>query len=151
MTIKRGKLEFHNVIGMKTKCLYEDWEEEAQKLRTFIVNNDLFITGPVILKWDRVENLNEKMELTIHLPLYNEINIEDNDTFFFEKQFLIEDGLKIRHLELEDDMVISETILEQVGKKLNVRLSKHYYYIYLPLFNEYVVDIYAPIIEGDRV
>ena len=149
MSIKRGKLEFHNVVGMKTRCKYGEWEEEAQKFKTFIVKNDLFITGPVILQWENEDKESLEVELTIYLPLYNKVSFKDNETFFNVESLSFSDGLKIRHLDMDNNIRVTETILEHTAEKLEASLKKPYYYIYLPVYNEYIIDIYAPIIEGE--
>ena len=56
MSIKRGKLEFQNVLSMTTKCRYDEWGERVGILKLFILNNDLFVTGPVILRWNEIED-----------------------------------------------------------------------------------------------
>lgn len=150
MSIKRGKLEFQNVIGMKTKCKYGQWEEEAQKFKAFLIQNDLFITGPVILQWGDKKKEDLEVDVTIYLPLYQKISLKENDIFFSMESFSIKDGLKIRHLDMEHDFALTEMMLEQTAQKLEVTLHKSYYYIYLPVYNEYIVDIYAQIEEGDK-
>lgn len=149
MAVKRGALEFQNVVSMKTRCPYGKWEEEAQRLRTFLVRNDFFITGPVLLNWENIDEDTKEADLTISLPLYQEMQLPENDTFTFQKRFLCEDGLKIRHASLEDDMKVTERILQTISGKAGLQLQEPYYYIYLPVFQEYIVDIYAKVIEGE--
>lgn len=145
MSVKRGKLEFQNVVGMKTRSVYGQWQERALEFRAFLVKNDIFITGPVILRWEEMEEENQETELCIYLPTHQKMSIEENDTFFYQETLLIEDGLKIRHTDIEDDIKVTEAALQIVGEKAELVLNKPYYYIYLPVFQEYIIDIYAPI------
>lgn len=150
MSVKRGKLEFQNVVGMKTRSIYGQWQERALEFRAFLVKNDIFITGPVILRWEGVGEESQEMDLCIFLPTHQRMSIEENDTFFFQESLLIKDGLKVRHTDMEDDIKVTETALEIVAEKAELVLQKPYYYIYLPVYQEYIVDIYAPIEEGEE-
>ena len=55
MAVVRGKLEFQNVVGMRDRCTYGDWQESAMTLRAFLVKNDIYITGPVIVCWENYD------------------------------------------------------------------------------------------------
>ena len=55
MAVVRGKLEFQNVVIMHTKSKYGDWQDQAQQFRAFLVKNDIFTTGPVIVQWELQE------------------------------------------------------------------------------------------------
>ena len=149
MSVKRGKLEFHNVVCMKTKGAHEQWQEKLQEFRAFLVKNDIFITGPVIVRWEHLEENKEKADLYIYLPTYQKLKIEKNNIFSFHENFLIEEGLKIRHMDMDDDIAASEALLQVVAKKAGLVLKKPYYYIYLPVFQEYIIDIFAPIQKGE--
>lgn len=150
MAVKLGKMEFHHVVGMRTRCEYEKWQEKALQLRAFLVKNDIFITGPVILQWEYSEEEAKEVELSIYLPTYQKLEVKENDTFFYQEHLLIEKGLKIRHTDMEDDIRVTEALLEAMAEQGNITLKKPYYYIYLPVYQEYVIDIYAPIEEVER-
>ncbi len=147
MAVKMGKLEFQNVVGMKTRSKYGKWQEKALQLRAFLVKNEVFITGPVILQWDNVQEETMEADLKIYLPTYQRLEIEKNDMFFFMEQMMVPKGLKIRHADMEEDIKVSEALLETMEEKAEITLKKPYYYIYLPVYQEYIVDIYAPIEE----
>ncbi|MBR1692806.1 MAG: DUF5085 family protein [Lachnospiraceae bacterium] len=150
MAVVRGKLEFQNVVIMHTKSKYGDWQDQAQQFRAFLVKNDIFITGPVIVQWELQEDESKEADLTIYLPTYQKLQIEENDTFSYQERLLIEDGLKIRHADMENDITATEALLEIMAEKAELKLQKPYYYIYLPVFQEYIVDIYAAIEEGEQ-
>lgn len=150
MAVVRGKLEFQNVVGMHSRCTYGEWQENAMMLRAFLIKNDIFITGPVIVCWDNVDEETKEADVTIYLPTYQKLRMEENTSFFFQETFLLEDGLKIRHADVSDEVTGTEALLEVMAKKADLVLEKPYYYIYLPVFQEYVIDIYAPIKEGEK-
>lgn len=148
MAVRSGKLEFWNVVGMKTRSEYGSWQEEAMKLRAFLVKNDIFITGPVILQWDNVTEDHLEADLCIYLPTYQRLRVEENDMFFYQEQLFIPKGLKIRHGDMADDLKATEALLFIFARKAGLTLKKPYYYIYLPVFQEYIVDVFAPVEEG---
>ena len=119
-------------------------------LRAFLVKNDIYITGPVIVYWENYDEETKEADVNILLPTYQKLEVDQNDTFFFKENFLIPDGLKIRHTDIGNDVKATESLLELMAEKAELVLKKPYYYIYLPVFQEYVIDIYAPIEEGEE-
>lgn len=147
MGIIRGKLEFQNVVIMRTRTTYGEWQEKAMQFRAFLVKNDIFITGPIMVRWDNMDEETREADLHLYLPTYQKLQIEENDIFSYQETFLIEDGLKIRHSDINDDLSATKALLEVMAEKAELKLQKPYYYIYLPVFQEYVIDIYAPVGE----
>lgn len=150
MAVTRGKLEFQNVIVMHTRSIYGKWQEQAMQLRSFIVKNNLFITGPVMVRWGEIEEETKEADLTIYLPTFQKLQMPENNTFSYQETFLLEDGLKIRQTSANDDCNATEALLAVMAEKADLKLQKPYYYIYLPVFGEYVIDIYAPIEKGAK-
>lgn len=148
MAITRGKLEFQNVITMHTRSVYGKWQEQAMQLRSFIIKNNLFITGPVMVRWGKIDEATKEADLTVSLPTFQKLQFPENDTFSHQETFLIEDGLKIRQTSANDDITATEALLAVMAEKAALKLQKPYYYIYLPVFGEYILDIYAPVEEG---
>ena len=88
--------------------------------------------------------------MTIYYPIYHKISLTEDKTFQFQENFCILDGLKIRHMEIDEEdekegVKSTELVLDVLAEKLGVNLEKPYYYIYLPVYGEYIRDIYAPI------
>lgn len=148
MAVKRGKLEFQHVIGMKVRCKFEEWAEHAQILRALIVKNDVFATGPVILQWNSDDD-EEETDIIIYWPVHQQLNAKDNEQFFYIDNFVIDDGLKIRHTQMENSFKATELLLNVMAEKAELKLKRPFYYIYLPVYQEYIVDIYAEIEEGE--
>lgn len=149
MAIKRGKLEFHNVVTMHTRCTYGKWQEKLMQFRAFLVNNDIFITGPIMVRWGEMDETTREADVSIYLPTHQRLQIPENELFSYQETFLIEDGLKLRHADLEDDIKSTEALLEIMAAKAELEIQKPFYYIYLPVYQEYVVDIFAAIEEGE--
>ena len=151
MSVKRGKLEFYNVLSINTRCKKNNWKDKVELFKKFILGNNLFITGPVILRWDEKQPESDEHNVGIMKPIYQRINLSSKalEVYKFEDNICIKDGIKIRNVDLDEEdgqgMESSQAILEIVAEKIGVELIKPYYYIYLPVYGEYVVDIFAPI------
>ncbi|MBE5933177.1 MAG: hypothetical protein E7263_07140 [Lachnospiraceae bacterium] len=146
MKVKRGRLEFNNVLGYKVKCGAEEWAKHIAIIKATTVKNDVCVTGPVIVQGNLHQKVDEVEEVTFYVPIHREVQIkEDEQAFFFKKKLYIEDTLSVRHTELEDDIRATEVFLEAVAIQQNETLKRPFYYIYLPVFQEYVIEIWAEI------
>lgn len=151
MGIKRGKLEFQNVLSINTRCNMNNWKDRVETFKKFILDNDLFTTGPIILRWEEAVEGDTDSNVCIMLPIYQRLNLSAKvlEVYGFKETLCIEDGLKIRNVDLDEEegqgMKATQTIIEIIAEKVGVELVKPYYYIYLPVYGEYVVDVFAPI------
>ncbi len=151
MGIKRGKLEFQNVLSINTRCNMSNWTDRVEAFKKFIVDNNLFITGPIILRWETEASSTVDSNVCIMLPIYQKLNLSAKalEVYGFKETLCIEDGIKIRNVDLDEEdgqgMSATQAIIEIIAEKIGVELVKPYYYIYLPVYGEYVVDVFAPI------
>ena len=98
MAVKRGKLEFQNVLSMKTRCYKRQWREQVKEFKHFIIDNNLFVTGPFMIRWEKTDEITDETDMTIYYPIYHKISLTEDKTFQFQENFCILDGLKIRHM-----------------------------------------------------
>lgn len=146
MIVKRGRFEFNNVIGLKVNSNAKDWIKHMAILKAAIVANDVCSTGPIIIQGNLNQEVSEANEAILYAPIHREVElVGDNKDFFFSKRLVVEDTLKVRHTELEDDIDATEKFLELIAAKNKLRLKKPYYYVYLPVYQDYVIDIWAEI------
>ncbi len=148
MKIKRGRLEFNNVLGYKVNGSVGDLLHHIAVLKAMIVANDVCATGPIIVCGDMGQDDNDSREIIIYAPIHREVEVHgENKGFFFQKKLQVEHALKIRHTEIEDDIKITEDFLNVVAIGKKIKLKKPFYYVYLPVYQEYVIDIWAEIDE----
>ncbi len=151
MGIKRGKLEFQNVFSINTRCNISNWQHQVESFKKFIIDNNLFITGPIILRWEQEISDTGDRDVCIMLPIYQKLNLSEKalEIYDFKETLCINDGIKIRNVDLDEEdgqgMSTTQAIMEIVAEKIGVELVKPYYYIYLPVYGEYIVDVFAPI------
>lgn len=146
MKVKRGRLEFNNVIGYRVECSPKDWVKQMAILKAAIIKNNVCVTGPFIIKGNLNRDISDVEEAIFYLPIHRKVELSGNNTqFFFVEKLCVEDTLKVRHTELEDSIQATEIFLEAVASNQNLKIKKPFYYVYLPVFQEYVVDIWAEI------
>ncbi|KAA0548509.1 DUF5085 domain-containing protein [Bacillus sp. BGMRC 2118] len=148
MKIKRCPIIFHNVISHKAVCRVDEWHLTARRLRNAIIQNGLYATGPIIYK---VSNLNEETleaEYTFYVPMNAPVEMKENELYTFEKTLQFEDGLLFRHADLDDDLGESYALLRDCAKEMDYTLENSFYNIYLDVYGDGVIDIFAPITKG---
>ncbi len=146
MKVRRGRLEFNNVVGLKAKCDVKEWVNYINVLKATIIKNDVCATGPIIIQGNMNQSFEEVKEVDFLVPINREVQLKgDNENFFFIKKLVVEDAMRVRHTELEDNISSTELFLEAVANKQKVKLKKPFYYVYLPVYQEFVIDIWAEI------
>lgn len=148
MKIRRCPLVFNNVISANLKCKVDDWYELAAEFRNRIIRSGLYVTGPVIYKYENFNNIDDDVNFTFYLPVNEPINMAKNDIFNFYKLWKIEDGLAIRHADLDEDIEEDNKILKACAIANKCKLQEPFYNIYLDVYGGGIIDIYAPIVEG---
>lgn len=147
MKIKRCPLVFNNVISASINCKANEWYEFATEFRNRIIRSGLYVTGPVIYKCANFNNIDDEVEFTFYLPVNEPINMAENDTFKFYKLWKFEDGLAIRHADLDEDIEEDNKILKACAIANECKLEEPFYNIYLDVYGGGIIDIYAPIVK----
>lgn len=147
MQIKRKKIEFHNVISIKSILENEDWFFLAEDLRKYIVEGGLYQTGPVFYQIKDVEESNKK-EYTIFMPINALVNVKKESNIKFYPEFKIEDALVLRHADITEGIEPSYALIEDCATKNNINIDNSYYNIFLNVYGEGMIDIVAPIKEA---
>ncbi|HCW52178.1 MAG TPA: DUF5085 domain-containing protein [Clostridium sp.] len=150
MKIKRSPLIFHNVISTKVECRKYDWVGYARELRNAIIKNGLYATGPVIYTVEDTDKDNNMCRFCLYIPINTEIEMEANDKYEFKKEMKFDDGLTLRHADLEDD-IETETYdtLRAAAGNYKLKLKEPFYNIYLDVYGDGIIDVYAPIEGAD--
>lgn len=152
MKIKRIPLTFHNVLRAAAVCKRDEWYHQARSIRNSVVSNGLYGTGPIIYQVSLVNVAEDEAEYTFHVPLNNTIELENNEHYEFAERLSYEDGLLLRHADLDDDIEESYAILRACAEANQFVLQEPFYNIYLDVYGDGVIDIFAPILkEGTSI
>lgn len=148
MKIKRTGLNFHNVISARAMCKENEWYETARDLRNAVIRNGLYGTGPVIYQIQPKDEGAEATEYIFHLPVNEPVDMKENEQYSFIEQLNYDDGLVIRHADMDEDIEDSYELLRASAEAFGLELQEPYYHIYLDVYgDEGIIDIYAPIVK----
>lgn len=123
-----------------------DWLSHAINMRNQIVVNDLYTTGPLSFQFASLDNDADQVEFTFYQPVNIPVTTEDDGDFKFQQELYFEDGLLIRCVEL-DEVEEMYSVLERAAHEFDVQLQKPYLHIYLNVYGDGFIDIYAPIVK----
>ncbi|THF73929.1 DUF5085 domain-containing protein [Cohnella fermenti] len=149
MKIKRCPVVLHNVISTKARCRIDEWDVPARELRNAIVKNGLYGTGPIVYQVYGYDPSSEEADYVFMLPVSQPINMPENGKFGFVREWEHQDGFVLRHADPDDDIEQSYEILRACAHANQVRLQEPFYHIYLDVYGEGIIDIYAPIAQEE--
>ncbi len=147
MKIKRCPIIFQNVISTSTRCKTNEWHITAREFRNAIIKNGLYSTGPIIYKISHFDESLNEADYTFYIPINTPLEMEDNDKYCFYELWKFDDGLAFRHADLDDDLEVSYELLQAAAKANKFELEESFYHIYLDVYGEGIIDIYAPIVK----
>lgn len=146
MKIKRSPLIFHNVLCIKVTCKINEWGNYAREFRNSIIENGIYATGPVIYTIENIDKEDNSATFSIYIPVNTDIVLEPNNKYTFIKELKFEDGLTLRHADLDDDIeTVTYDTLRAAAGNYNLKLVEPFYNIYLDVFGDGIIDVYAPI------
>ena len=113
-------------------------------MRTFVINNDLYPTGPIFYTVQDQENKEEKI-FTVYMPINAQIKLTKDSELHFIEKFEVKAGLQFRHLDVEEPLLSSNMLLKACADENKLELVEPFYNIFLDVYGEGVIDVFAPI------
>lgn len=147
MRIKRKALIFNKMITDLISCKYDEIDASIDGMRSAIIMNGFYSTGPVVYRILEANKENDNIMVEIKIPINASVEMEENDEFSFDKQWGFEDGLFLRHADMEEDVTESYEELKRYSRENNIELIEPFYNIYLEVYGGAIIDIYAPIVK----
>ncbi|WP_195515245.1 DUF5085 domain-containing protein [Paraclostridium bifermentans] len=145
MRIRRASLIFENVLSKNGKCVYKELDKQFIELRDSVIKNDLYQTGAIFYKANINDNIECEIEYEIYIPVNKKLRINNNTDYKFYEKFFIEDGLTLRDEGFEDSINDTKTSLIECAKENGLELENDFFYIYVDIFGENIIDVFAPI------
>lgn len=150
MRIKRGPIVFHNVISCTETCKMNEWHPLAQKIRNSVISSGLYGTGPIIYQVSNLDEGNQEAEYTFHVPVNAPVLMQEGSPYRFAETLTFADGLLLRHADLDEDIEESYEILRACAESQQLVLKEAFYNIYLDVYGDGIIDIYAPVVGGSE-
>lgn len=150
MKIKRGPITFNNVISASTQCNIQEWYHAARDIRNAVIKNGLYGTGPVIYQTSEYDAATNEAIFTFYLPVNMPVQMPDNEKYRFIDQLKFDDGLVLRHADLDESTADSYELLRVCAQTQQLVLQEPFYNIFLDVYGGGIIDIYAPIVKERR-
>ncbi|ADU31803.1 DUF5085 family protein [Evansella cellulosilytica] len=147
MKIKRGPVVFNNVISAKARTDMNEWFHAAREFRNAIIKNGLYSTGPIIYQVANIDEAANEADYIFYVPVNRPVEMKDSGQFSFIELFEFPDVLIVRHADLEEDIEETYDILRECADAYTVKISEPFYNIYLDVYGDGMIDVFAPIVE----
>lgn len=148
MIVKKKTLAMNNVICAKSTMKQEDMWKAALVMRTAIIEKGLYPTGPVVYQKTALES--GEHEYKLYVSVSHPVDIKEEGEISFLPKLEVTEGLCMRHLSEDDDVEKEYLILEECARKNHMKLEKPFFHICMNVYGETVIDIFAPICEGEE-
>lgn len=148
MKIKRMPIVFHQIIRASSRCKFSQWHYTAKELRNSIVRSGLYGTGPIIYQVSNANMDKQEADYTFYVPVNAPVKIENSPKFQYLDVLRLEDGLMIRHADLDEDIRQSYALLQTCAQVNGLVLEESFYHIYMDLYGDGIIDIFAPILNA---
>ena len=150
MRIRRASLIFENVLSKNGKCVYKELDKQFIELRNSVIKNDLYQTGAIFYKVNINGNIEDEIEYEVYIPINKRLRINNNTEYKFYEKFFIEDGLTLRHEGFEESIDETKTSLLECAKENDLELENDFFYIYVDVFGESIIDVFVAISQGEQ-
>lgn len=145
--IKRGPLVFQNVLSTTFRHEPDQWFVPALEMKQGIIQSELYMTGPFMFKIEDFDEQTSEAAVTLYAPVHAAVQLEENETYRFEEQFELKDGLMLRHPEVDEPLTDTYGILLAAAEEFGYKVEPMFYHIYLEVFGEGMYDVFLPILE----
>ncbi|WP_251551957.1 DUF5085 domain-containing protein [Neobacillus muris] len=149
MKIKRSPIRFNNVISYTAICKITEWHQAATELRNSVIENGLYGTGPVIFQVSSLDETAQEAQYTFHIPVNAPVKMAADSPFQFTESLAFDDGLLIRHADLDESIDDSYALLYACAEANQVKLQEPFFNIYLDVYGDGIIDVYAAIVKED--
>lgn len=150
MKIKRSALKFNNCISYTAVSRMDEWHLKARELRNAIIKSGLYGTGPVIYQVSHFNETVLEAEYTFYIPVNAPVNFNEDSPYRFMESLSFTDGLVLRHADLDESVEESYQILLACAEDSQFALKEPFFNIYLDVYGDGIIDIYAPIVTEEQ-
>lgn len=147
MKIQYKALSLLNLISITQIVKKEDWLLPAIALRNQVVHNGIYAVGPVLFKYQPLENEPEYGEYTYSVPVNERVKLGENSAYEYVDGLIIEEALSVRFTDEDGDIEEAYNLMHEFAEQHHIKLDNGFYHVCLDVYGDMWLDIYAPIIE----
>ena len=139
MKIKNKSLELNNLLAIEQVCKKDEVVKLMAELKKFIIDNDLYPTGPVVYQIldERQESRNT---YKVYIPINASVKLSSDSQLEFINRISLESSLSCRVVD-EEDLEMSKELLKLCAEQSDKRLIEPFYYVY----GDPIFDIFSEI------
>ncbi|MDB2104748.1 DUF5085 family protein [Clostridium paraputrificum] len=143
MKIKNKSLELNNLLAIEQVCKKDEVVKLMAELKKFIIDNDLYPTGPVVYQIldERQESRNT---YKVYIPINASVKLSSDSQLEFINRISLESSLSCRVVD-EEDLEMSKELLKLCAEQSDKRLIEPFYYVYLDGYGDPIFDIFSEI------
>lgn len=142
MKILSRRFELHYVVIAEVKGTFEECMQEIDRIKSELLENDLYTSNPVIYRVVNTEPARVTIELVFQLN--KGFEPEEGTGFKYRDRLVYKDCLYTRYFVGEYSNLQVEKALRSVADSNNVNMQAPYY-VNIPIPGGKVIDVYAPI------
>ncbi|MEF9917394.1 MAG: hypothetical protein RR746_08560 [Lachnospiraceae bacterium] len=146
MRIQQKRLEMQRVIKIRAEEKIENVLDMIKEIKEALLSKNLYSTSPIVFQYSKEA---EVAKLDLYLQLNREFKIESNEQISYMDSLVYENCLYARYLPEEYTGEIMENILQNKAKEDGFTIDSLFYVI-IPIPGGRVMDIYAPIRQGEK-
>lgn len=143
MKIKNKSLELNNLLSIEQVCKKDEVVKLMAELKKFIIDNDLYPTGPVVYQI-LDEGKESRNTYKVYIPINASVKLSSDSQLEFINRISLESSLSCRVVD-EEDLEMSKELLKLCAEQSDKRLIEPFYYVYLDGYGDPIFDIFAEI------
>lgn len=143
MKIKNKSLELNNLLAIEQVCKKDEVVKLMAELKKFIIDNDLYPTGPVVYQI-LDEGQESRNTYKVYIPINASVKLSSDSQLEFINRISLESSLSCRVVD-EEDLEMSKELLKLCAEQSDKRLIEPFYYVYLDGYGDHIFDIFSEI------
>ncbi len=147
LKVQYKSLSLLNLISITQVVEKEEWLLPAIALRSQVVNNGIYPVGPVLFKFQPLENVPASGEFTYCVPVNDRVKLEKGSAYEYIDALVIEEALCVRFTDEDGSIEEVYQLIQETAEKNHITLDLSFYHVCLDVFGETWLDVYAPIVE----
>ncbi|WP_062239456.1 DUF5085 family protein [Fictibacillus sp. FJAT-27399] len=152
MKVQYKALSLLNLISITQTVKKEEWLLPAFALRSQVVHNGIYPVGPVLFKYNPIENDPEYGEYTYCVPVNDRVEVGEDSAYEYIDALIIEEALCLRFTDEDGDIEEAYKIIKETANKNQIIIDSSFYHVCLDVYGDTWLDVYAPVLEvGERV
>ncbi|WP_314067552.1 hypothetical protein [uncultured Vagococcus sp.] len=144
MKINRQPFVMENLLSIKAVAKEETWFNGIIELKSYMLDEGLYQTGPVFFSVEEVEGEPTLKSFEYYLPISWEIGLEEAEISFVSSLEL-KDALVLRQADSAGEFTEAIEKIKKYAELEKIELEKKAYCVCTEVYEEFIIDIFMEI------